>query len=53
MGAPNRPCPAGVEEGIVVVCGELVGEGGAEQVDEVLGENGEVSEGALLDPFGC
>ena len=29
--------------------GELVGEGEAEQVDEVLGEGGEVGEGAFFD----
>ena len=37
------------EGGAVVAGGELVGEGEAEQVDEVLGEGGEVGEGAFFD----
>ena len=45
VGALDQCCPAGVEEGIVVARGELVGECEAERVDEVLGESGEVSEG--------
>ena len=37
------------ESGAVVADGELVGEGEAEQIDEVLGEGGEVGEGAFFD----
>ena len=47
--APCWRAGPGRRPGAVVAEGEAVGEGEAEEVDEVLGEGGEVGESAFLD----